>query len=231
MTYLFLDPHPDDVELCAGATICKLKGNEIHIAILSDCDLPEHEISNSHDMLGVTTHYRYFTRRKFSEQRQEILDCLIALNEEIKPDVVFIPDLSDIHQDHQVIGWEALRAFKLSADIISYAHPHNQLTGDYNYFVKVTREQVDEKIKALRCYESQQDRFYFQPEAIEGVMRYYGVKCGAEFAEAFKIIRKYDNIPEMIFPKGCSVLIAEGNVYGNLPEKNVLDNEYDWGMF
>jgi LmbE family N-acetylglucosaminyl deacetylase len=192
MIYLFLDPHPDDVELCCGATICKLKGNEIHIAILSDCDLPEDEISGSHDVLGVTTHYRYFTNRRFSEQRQEILDCLIELNDKIKPDVVFIPDLSDIHQDHQVIGWEALRAFKLSADIISYAHPHNQLTGDHNYFVKVNQEQVNEKIKALSKYRSQLGRFYFKRETIEGTMRYYGVKCGAEYAEAFKIIKKYN---------------------------------------
>jgi N-acetylglucosamine malate deacetylase 1 len=193
MIYLFLDPHPDDVELTCGATICKLRDNEIHIAILSDCDLPEGEISNSHDILGVTTHFFYFQRRRFNQDRQEILDCLIELNEKIKPDIVFIPDLSDIHQDHQVIGWEALRAFKLSADIISYAHPHNQLTSDYNYFVKVNREQVNEKIKALSCYNSQLDRFYFQPEAIEGIMRYYGVKCGAEYAEAFKIIRKYES--------------------------------------
>lgn len=193
MIYLFLAPHPDDVELTCGATICKLKGNEIHLVIMSDCELPEHEISNSHDILSVTTHYKYFTRRRFAEQRQEILDCLIDLDEKINPDVVFIPDLSDIHQDHQVIGWEALRAFKLSADIISYAHPHNQLTGDHNYFVEVNQEQVDEKIKALQCYESQSDRYYFQPEAIKSIMRYYGVKCNSEYAEAFKIIRKYES--------------------------------------
>lgn len=192
MIYLFLDPHPDDVELTCGGTISKLKGNEIHIAVLSDCDLPEGEISNSHDILGVTTHYAYFNRRHFSEQRQEILDYLIALGEKIKPDVVFIPDLSDIHQDHQVIAWEGIRAFKLSADIISYIHPHNQLTADYNYFVKLTEEDIDKKIEALSHYKSQLDRFYFNLESIKGIARYYGVQCGAEFAEAFKIIRKYE---------------------------------------
>jgi len=192
MTYLFLSPHPDDVELTCGGTISKLK-SDVHIAVFSDCDLPDGEVSRAHDVLNVISHYFYFDRRTFPDQRQGILDALIDLRDRLTPDVVFIPDMSDVHQDHQVIAMEGLRAFKMSSDIISYSHPHNQINGYCNYFVSLTDEDLENKIKALDQYKSQVDRFYFNPEAVRGVARYYGVQCQTKYAEAFKIIRKHES--------------------------------------
>ena len=198
MKYLFLSPHPDDVELTCGGTIARLteEGHDVSVAIFSDCDIEGiiSEASNALSVLNVgTIHYFYFSRRMFDSSRQLILDTLIDLREKINPDVVFVPDQTDIHQDHQVIGWEGLRAFKMSADVISYMHPHNQIEGKCNYFVSLTQDEVDLKLKALTCYRSQEHRFYFKPKAVEGVLRYYGVQVGKEYAEAFKIIRKHEN--------------------------------------
>src|SRR4029450_1427293 len=53
-----------------------------------------------------------FDVRTFPEHRQDILELLVALWEEWHPDAVFMPSLHDIHQDHQVIAAEGLRAFK-----------------------------------------------------------------------------------------------------------------------
>jgi len=192
MRYLFLSPHQDDVELTCGATIAGLKGHDVHIAVFSDCGLDRAEIINAHHALGVTGHYYDFERRIFPEWRQEILDEIIKLRDKIRPDVVFIPDMSDIHQDHQVIALEGLRAFKLGADVISYAHPHNQIGGNCNYFVSILEEELQKKIKVLSYYRSQAGRFYFDPEAVRAVARFYGVQCGRKYAEAFKIIRKYE---------------------------------------
>ena len=55
--------------------------------------------------------FRYDVRT-FNYHRQAILDDLIQLREEIQPDTVFIPSLTDIHQDHKTMAEEALRAFK-----------------------------------------------------------------------------------------------------------------------
>src|SRR6516162_8462139 len=52
-----------------------------------------------------------FEVRTFPERRQDILELLIDLWEETKPDAVFQPSLQDIHQDHQVIAAEGMRAF------------------------------------------------------------------------------------------------------------------------
>jgi N-acetylglucosamine malate deacetylase 1 len=191
MKYLFLSPHPDDVELNCAGTISKLAGNEIHIAVFSDCGIDQSETSQAHKSLGVTTHYFYFERRTFNKYRQEILDVLIQLNREINPDVVFMTDQSDVHQDHQVIANEGLRAFR-GAELITYIHPYNQTKMEHTYFVKLNEEEVMNKVRVLSRYRSQLGRLYFKLEAIKGIARYYGVQCESDYAEAFKIIRKYD---------------------------------------
>ena len=61
-----------------------------------------------------------FEVRTFPEHRQ-ILELLIGLWEEWKPDAVLQPSLRDIHQDHQVIA-EGLRAFKRTT-ILGYEIP------------------------------------------------------------------------------------------------------------
>jgi len=48
----------------------------------------------------------------FPENRQKILEDLIKIKKEIKPDLIFVPSFNDIHQDHQVLTQEGLRAFK-----------------------------------------------------------------------------------------------------------------------
>jgi LmbE family N-acetylglucosaminyl deacetylase len=191
MIYLFISPHPDDVELNCGSTITKLQG-EKHIAVFSDCGVDQCETSQAHDVLGVTSHYFNFGRRTFDTHRQEILDTLIELKKRIKPDVVFIPDVADVHQDHQVLGYEGLRAFR-DVDVITYIHPYNQLKIEHNYYVKITEDELMNKIKALSRYRSQLDRIYFKLECVKAIARFYGVQCESEYAEAFKIIRKYES--------------------------------------
>jgi LmbE family N-acetylglucosaminyl deacetylase len=191
MKYLFLSPHPDDVELTCGATIARLKddGHQVHVTVYSNCDLDVTEIARAHGALKVITHFDLFPRRHFDEHRQKILDKMISLRDHLHPDVVFIPDLSDVHQDHQVISREGLRAFKTSSDVITYAHSHNQIESLHNYFVVVNNSHVGRKLRALEQYHSQAGRAYFNTELLLGVMRYYGTKCNSEYAEAFRIMK------------------------------------------
>src|ERR1700758_4174297 len=63
-----------------------------------------------------------FDVRTFPERRQEILEALVALWEEWKPDVVFQPSLHDVHQDHRTVAEEGLRAFKRTT-ILGYEIP------------------------------------------------------------------------------------------------------------
>jgi LmbE family N-acetylglucosaminyl deacetylase len=82
-----------------------------------------------------------FEVRQFSTHRQEILEELVRLNRTLQPQTVFIPAKADVHQDHQVINAEGLRAFKAS-NVLGYELPWNNLAFTPTYFETLTEAEV-----------------------------------------------------------------------------------------
>lgn len=131
-----------------------------------------------------------FPVRRFCNHRQEILEQMIALRREFDPEIVFVPTGSDLHQDHQIIHEEGVRAFKDRA-VWGYELPWNQIEFKAQAFVTLARRHLAAKWRALQSYQSQIElgRPYFTREFIEGLARVRGVQVNAEFAEAFEVIR------------------------------------------
>ena len=103
-----------------------------------------------------------FDVRTFPEHRQDILELLVALWEEWQPDVVFQPSLHDVHQDHQTIAQEGLRAFKRTT-ILGYEIPWNNFDFAYQWYVALEKRHIERKVAALEKYASQQHRRYAEP--------------------------------------------------------------------
>jgi N-acetylglucosamine malate deacetylase 1 len=120
--------------------------------------------------------------------RQDILELLIGLWEEWSPDVVFQPSLHDVHQDHQVIAAEGLRAFKRTT-ILGYEIPWNNFDFAYQAYVALEEAHIERKIAALAKYASQQHRRYADSEYIRNLARMHGVNVNREFAECFQVYR------------------------------------------
>lgn len=198
---LILAPHTDDGELGCGASIAKFcsKGREVHYAAFSSCqkslpaglaaDTLEKECKAAMKELGMDAGklmFYNFEVREFSQKRQEILEELVSLNKYIQPDLIFIPCKSDIHQDHQVIHNEALRAFKNSS-LLGYELPWNQKHFSPTLFIKLSLKEVDKKVKAVKLYQSQSHRNYMQEDFIRSLAKVRGVQSNNEFAEAFEV--------------------------------------------
>src|SRR5207245_10719544 len=129
-----------------------------------------------------------FDVRTFPEHRQEILELLVALWEAWRPDVVFQPSHLDVHQDHQVIAAEGLRAFKRTT-ILGYEIPWNNYDFAYQCYVALERTHLERKAAALANYASQQHRRYADPEYIWNVARTHGINVNREYAEVFEVYR------------------------------------------
>jgi len=84
---------------------------------------------------------------------------LIRSRAEFDPQLVLLPNSHDIHQDHQVIHQEGVRAFK-HRSILGYELPWNNLTSTSNYHVAVESAHLEAKLAALQCYSSQKFRDY-----------------------------------------------------------------------
>jgi N-acetylglucosamine malate deacetylase 1 len=133
---LVLAPHTDDGEFGCGGTIHKLihEGYEVHYVAFSACeqsvlaefpkDILITEVQAATKILGIlpaNLHLLRYEVRTFNFRRQEILDDMIRLRNDIQPDLVFMPSINDIHQDHATIANEAIRAFKFSSILAPHA--------------------------------------------------------------------------------------------------------------
>jgi LmbE family N-acetylglucosaminyl deacetylase len=199
---LLLAPHPDDPEYACGGSIARWsEENELFYAALSPCkiSLPEgfteyalfDELRASAMIMGIPENniFTYeFPVRRFPEHRQDILEELIRLRRSINPDLVVMPNSTDIHQDHKVIFEEGLRAFK-HCSLLGYELPWNNLVFTSNFHVRISNENLAAKWKAISAYKSQEVRHYKSQEFFEGLARMRGLQAGTTLAEAFELIR------------------------------------------
>ncbi len=202
---LIISPHTDDAELGCGGSIAKFveMGKDVHLLACSSAEksIPEgfetnstkNEMIEACKILGLKENNLKildFETRVFPQHRQEILDDLIKIRNEINPEIVMVPSLKDTHQDHQVITNESLRAFKKSSlSIYGYEQPWNCFTFDTQAFVTLEENHMKKKIDALSKYKTQSTKEYLDPEFIRGLARSRGIIIGHKYAEAFEIIK------------------------------------------
>jgi LmbE family N-acetylglucosaminyl deacetylase len=200
---LVLAPHTDDGELGAGGTIAKLIENGVNVYYVAFSTAEESvsegfeknvlktEVKNATEKLGIKNENLIILNyqvRKLNYVRQEILEDLIKLRKKIIFDLVLMPSLHDIHQDHSTIATEGLRAFKFTT-ILGYELIWNNLTFNTTSFVSLEKEHILKKIEALKEYKSQAQRDYMSEEFILALAKTRGVQIGVQFAESFEVIR------------------------------------------
>ena len=198
-----LAPHTDDGELGAGGTIAKLVelGANIYYFAFSTAaesvpegmprDILKTEVINATTKLGIPKKnvviYNYQVR-KLNYSRQEILEDLMKHKKKLKPDLVLMPSLNDIHQDHATIAQEGLRAFKGST-ILGYELIWNNLTFNTTSFVNLEEKHIQKKCDSLKEYTSQASRDYMSEDFIFSLAKTRGVQIGVKYAESFEVVR------------------------------------------
>jgi LmbE family N-acetylglucosaminyl deacetylase len=195
---LFLGAHPDDIELGCGALLHHIvKKTDVLCVTLSDNQQnpslrnvkDEHYASMA--VLGIPKEKIVlgpFTTRVFPDSRQEILEYFLQLRRDFKPDLIFVHSRQDVHQDHNTMTDEVLRAFRgitvLGFDVVRSSYgffPH--------FLVEVTEEDVNKKIEALSKYETYRNIYYFNSELTRSIMVRHGALAEVPFAEGFDILR------------------------------------------
>ena len=200
---LVLAPHTDDGELGCGGSIARFieEGKEIYYAAFStaeeslDPELPKNileiEVKNATKKLGIKKKNLFVYKnevRKLNYNRQEILEELILLKKKINPDIIFMPTINDIHQDHYTVAQEGLRAFK-DRTILGYELIWNNISFNTTSFIILKKKYIQAKVNALKEYKSQKNRDYMSQEFIFSLAKSRGVQIGNEYAECFEVIR------------------------------------------
>jgi N-acetylglucosamine malate deacetylase 1 len=200
---LVLAPHTDDGEFGCGGTMARLveAGADVRYVAFSIAtrslppgfapDTLAREVREATSELAIppenlTVHN--FDVRTFPDHRQEILELLIEIWNDWRPDCVFQPAVHDVHQDHQTIASEGLRAFKRTT-LLGYEIPWNNFDFSYQAYVALERRHVERKVAALQRYASQQHRRYANADYVWSVARTHGINVNREYAEVFQVYR------------------------------------------
>jgi LmbE family N-acetylglucosaminyl deacetylase len=200
---LVLAPHTDDGEFGCGGTMARLVENGAEVrqiafsiatrslpegfppdTLAKECAAATAELGIPADNLTVLD----FDVRTFPEHRQEILELLIEVWNDYRPDCVFQPSVHDVHQDHQTVAAEGLRAFKRTT-ILGYEIPWNNFDFSYQAYFALEQRHIERKVAALEHYASQQHRRYANGEYVWNVARTHGINVNRDYAEVFQVYR------------------------------------------
>lgn len=141
-SYLFIGPHPDDIEIGAGASVAKLVavGKKVSFLICTDgryggdfappeelIEIRRQEARKSAEKLGVKDVYFLNLCDGGFYSEEELLRGMAQMIGKVQPDAVFAPDpdvTSECHADHLNVGRAAKR--------MAYFAPYGNIMRNYD---------------------------------------------------------------------------------------------------
>lgn len=219
MKILVISVHPDDETLGCGGTILKHKdnGDEIYWLILTKADKSvefteefvakrkmEIKIVSNQYGFKQTINLGFITTKLHQVDFNNLIDIISATIKDIKPQIIYMNNRSDIHTDHQVAAKAILSCTKsfrypfiekiLMYECISETEmaaplPENMFIP--NVYSDISNY-IEKKVDIMKIYKSevQNPPMPRSLENIRALARYRGASCGVDYAEAFMLVRE-----------------------------------------
>ncbi len=216
-----ISAHPDDEVLGCGGTLLKHKagGDELSWIIITNVlenkgfskqvvESRQKEIEKIKSLIGFTSVFKldYPTMSLDSNSINTMIPQISKIFNEIKPEVIYVMNRSDVHSDHRVT-FDAVAActksFRypfikkvLMYECISeteFAPALPERVFQPNYFVDITKH-FSKKLEMMKVYESELGEHPFPRSLrnIEALAVFRGASVGVEYAEAFQLIKFID---------------------------------------
>ena len=219
---LILSPHADDEILGCGGFISKYSKQNyyINVLILTNANKGAPEKYSPEKIKDIRNEARI--SNSFIGTKKLFFENLPALNlnnypiykianiinryiSEINPEIVLIPSVNDINDDHKIIFKAAKISMRpnkknnikkiLSYEVLSETEwNENGKSFNPNYYVMLNNSDINKKVKAFLKYKSQVKKFPHprSKEAIINLSKVRGSQVFMRYAEAFKVERILD---------------------------------------
>jgi N-acetylglucosamine malate deacetylase 1 len=216
---LIISTHPDDETLGCGGTLLKHVKNfdDVFWLILTNIndekiwgkeriEQRQLEIEKVTSLFGFKKILKlnYDTTKLDQLPLDELTKEISHVIKEVKPEVIYLHNRSDVHSDHRISFDAIISATK------SFNHPYIKKVLMYetisetefapalqenafipNYFVDIS-EYIDKKIEIMRIYKSELKEHPFprSERNIRALATFRGAQCGVDSAEAFMILKE-----------------------------------------
>ena len=198
---LCISPHPDDTEYSMMGTI--LKYSDTMFTCLQLCqggDMDEttgksrlFEVENAWKETECSNVNLLFTVAKYMKDMLEE-EWINFIEEKLSPnlDALVLPNECDSHFEHRLVaGFGKALIRQRSITLIQYKTPSTDQTWVPNLFVDIDKE-YHTKVKSLKKFESQQDRYYFRDDVLRSFHSdFQSAKKRKHCVEQFKILDLY----------------------------------------
>ena len=206
-SFLVFGPHPDDQELGMGGTIVRLasQGHRMHIVDVTNGEPTPHgsvetraaESARAAQVMGVDRTLLGLTNRLVVHNIENRYKFAATIRKH-RPDVIFLPYPVDAHPDHVAvtrIGEDARFDAKLTKTdipgepwypkrIIYYFCTHLRMSFQPTFCIDIS-DQIETKMNAIGCYESQFSQVPDLPQSVRTMCSYFGNRIGTRYAEPF----------------------------------------------
>lgn len=196
---LCLGAHSDDIEIGCGGTILRIAaevpGLVVRWVVFSGDERRRTEALNSAAAVLERVSEKQievlgFRDGFFPTQSADIKDFFEAVKRDFEPSLILTHWQNDAHQDHRVLAELTFNTFRNHL-VLEYEIPkYDGDLGNPNFFVPLTRTQLQAKIdNLLRSFVSQRSRSWFVDETFTAMARLRGNGCNAPegLAEAFYV--------------------------------------------
>tara|TARA_X000000950_G_C13663270_1_gene556850 strand:+ start:87 stop:761 length:675 start_codon:yes stop_codon:yes gene_type:complete len=219
---LILSPHADDEILGCGGLISKYsrQNYQINVLILTNANIGAPEIFSTKQIKVIRNEAKQAnsligTKKLYFENLPalnlinypiyKISNIISKYIYNIDPEIVLLPSSNDIHDDHKIVFKAAKVAMRfnkksnlkkiLSYEVLSETEwNEDEKPFSPNYYVKLDKSDINNKVKAFLKYRSQIKKFP-HPRSKEGIInlsKVRGSNIFVKFAEAFKVEKILD---------------------------------------
>jgi LmbE family N-acetylglucosaminyl deacetylase len=199
MKILAIGAHPDDIELGCGGVLLKSarQGHEVYMYTLThgeasgDPDQRISELKHSAKLIGAKTLWIDEFKDTHLSVTSDVINNIELCIKRSEPDIILTHSLRDTHHDHRAIAASTIEAGRFVPNILSYEIP---LTKDFQPQIYYDISDVlNEKVKLIELFWSQQSKLYLKSHAIKGLAEYRALQSrlntSIDFVEAFEIVK------------------------------------------
>lgn len=184
-------------------TSCRFSENDEKVKIDEEIKKRKKYCINALKILGVKK-YEFYDLKCGNFDQIPIIKIGKIIEKEIakfKPNIIFTHSKNDVHIDHQISYKATIQATRpsinnyiekiLTFEILSSSEKNFEDAFSPNYFVEISKNALNKKMKALNCYKSEISKHPFSRSLLnlKSLAIFRGAQSGTNFAEAFKIVR------------------------------------------
>jgi LmbE family N-acetylglucosaminyl deacetylase len=199
MNILAIGAHPDDIELGCGGILLKAvkNGHDVFTYNLTkgsasgDSRQRVRELRESSLILKSTALWIDDFEDTRLRLDHDLINHIEYFIKKSRADVIFTHSRTDNHHDHRAVAEATIEAARYCPTILSYEVPVTKKFEPNVYFD--ISDVIEEKIKLMSIFLSQQNKSFLASDAIKGLAQYRALQSrlgpSTRFAESFEVLK------------------------------------------